>query len=115
MSARNFVIDSTRNRFGSVTIFREQKLMYQKITVQLYQTNIVVVDQKTIVLNSGGWRTVSTKQAMNHALRQVCEAFKAPFVRQHKGEWYVDFPGGKSIPFKDGMRVPRWFKAVSRE
>ena len=115
MSARNFEIDSTRNRFGSVTVYREQKLMHQKITVQLYQTDIVVVNQKTIKLNSGGWRTVSTKQAMNHALRQVCTDFAAPFVRQSKGEWYVDFPNGKSVPFKDNMVIPRWFKAVSRE
>jgi len=115
MSARNFEIDSTRSRFGSVTVFREQKIMHQKITVRLYETDIVVVNRSTIRLNSGNWRTVSTKQAMNHALRQVCEEFKAPFIRQHKGEWYVDYPNGKSVPFRDGMIVQRWFKAVSRE
>ena len=115
MSARNFQIDSTRSRFGSVTIIRDQKLMHQDIIVRLYETNIVKVTRKTLVLNSGGWKTVTTKQAINRALQQVCEHGMAPFVRQSKGVWYVDFANGRTVVFRDGMRIPRWAEGVQGE
>jgi len=110
MSARNFEIDSNRTRFGSVTVRRKQKLTHQVIEVELYSTTIVVANRKTIKLNSGGWRTVTTKQAINRALRQLCELEATPFVRQTKGEWFVDMPNGKVIPFRDGMSVQCWRK-----
>ncbi len=99
MSAKNFDINSTRSRFGTVTVIKD----YKKISVQLHNTIVVEkIGKSTVVLNSGGWRTVTTKQAMNHALRQLFP--NAPFVRQTKGNWFVDFPNGKIVPFRDDMK-----------
>jgi predicted phage tail protein len=104
VSASNFEIDSNRKRFGSVTVIKVDN----KISVQLYETVVVKKSGRTTVtLNSGGWRTVATKHAMNRALRQMFE--RAPFVRQTKKVWYVDFPNGKTLEFRDGItfRVSR--------
>lgn len=52
-----------------------------------------------IVLNSGGWRTVTTKLAMN----QVASQTQHPFaVWQEKGEWFVTW-GDAAYEFEDHM------------
>ncbi len=102
MSARNFKIDGTKTRYGTVTIRREEN----KVVVQLHSTDIVTFDKtlNTIVLNSGGWHTVTTKQAMNIALGQIL-GFPRPFVRQTKGNWFIDVPGAKPVEFFDGITI----------
>lgn len=57
----------------------------------------------TIILNSGGWRTATTKTAMNQASRQDALGLR---VWQEKGEWFVNFKN-QSIPFEDGMVLQR--------
>jgi hypothetical protein len=63
------------------------------LAVRLYHTDIVVIhDDGTYTLNSGGWRTVTTKERINR--------FAPVVVYQRSHEWYVI-----GMPFRDGMRV----------
>lgn len=65
-----------------------------------HSTAIVVLrDDKTIRLDSGGWKTATTKRAMNQASNQDCLGFKV-FARD--GEWFVSW-GGRDLEFRDGM------------
>ena len=62
----------------------------------------VVVEHRTngeIVLNSGGYRTATTKLAMNQASNQFNMGFQ---VFQNAGDWFVTYKG-KTIPFYDEM------------
>ena len=60
--------------------------------VKLHDTEVVIHYKDKIVLNSGGWRTVTTKERMN--------SFSPFCVYQKDYQWFVD---GK--PFKDHMTL----------
>lgn len=67
----------------------------ESIVVRLHRTNIVVFyEDGSIYLDSGGWKSVTTKARMNAVLPSPWS------VGQHKHEWYVN---GK--PFYDGMKL----------
>ena len=59
-----------------------------------------------VELNSGGWRTVTTKTRINQALHQFGIAFQ---VYQRDFDWYVkgtaDNDMSDPIPFYDGMVI----------
>lgn len=52
-----------------------------------------------IMLNSGGYRTRTTKLAMNQASNQDNLGFQ---VYQRKSHWYVSWRG-QELPFEDNM------------
>lgn len=54
-----------------------------------------------VTLNSGGWRTNTTKTRINQAFRQYGYPYQ---VVQKNFEWFVSGPAG-SVPFTDGMTV----------
>lgn len=66
---------------------------------RLHRTDIVVIEPDgTYTLNSGGWRTITTKDRIN--------TFSPVNIFQRKGEWFIGLgPFNEGIPFKDGMRV----------
>jgi len=65
------------------------------IGIILHATEIIIVRQDgTYVLNSGGWRTYTTKDRINR--------FTPARVYQHNHVWYV---GYEDTPFFDGMIV----------
>ena len=69
-----------------------------------HSTPVVKFNDKRIILNSGGWRTSTTKIRMNQAANQ----FKLGFsVHQKKYDWFVSFDGDDAIPFFDGMILNR--------
>ena len=71
--------------------------------VILYSTKIVEWNHNrdSIILNNGGWMTVTTKRRMN----QVAEQFDLGFtVYQKDFEWYVVL-NGQTLPFEDGMEL----------
>lgn len=55
-------------------------------SVRYHNTDVVRFSPRWIVLNTGGWRTATTKTRMNQTSRQFNLEFK---VFQKKGEWYV--------------------------
>lgn len=73
--------------------------------VKYHATVVVKFDENEIILNSGGWRTVTTKSRMN----QTSNEFNLGFgVYQRKGDWFVDSKGcDEPIPFEDGMKLER--------
>lgn len=72
----------------------------EAVAVRLHETNIVTfAPDGTITLNSGGWRTATTKERMNDALRD-----HGVQITASNGMWYV---GGslfyENIAIKDGV------------
>ena len=65
-----------------------------------HDTPIVgVFTDGSIMLNSGGWRTMTTKLAMNQASAQDKLGFS---VYQQKRQWFVTWKG-ETLPFEDNM------------
>jgi len=74
-------------------------------TVVTYQeTQVVIFDDQAITLDSGGWKTNTTKTRMNQTANQFGLGFS---VYQENFEWFVSTPSGVTIHFEDGMNFPR--------
>lgn len=76
--------------------------------VVYHRTAVVKFDAKRVVLNSGGYRTVTTKLRMNQAANQFALGYG---VSQRDFEWFVSrwTPEGwrDEVPFVDGMELAR--------
>jgi hypothetical protein len=59
-----------------------------KTKVVYYETAVVTFDNDTIILDTGGWETRSTKTRMNQASRQFDLGYQ---VRQVRGKWVITF------------------------
>ena len=83
---------------------RYKKQGSDNVYVRLYRTDIIVQDNRGIVLNSGGYKTLTTKNRINEH-QELC------FVRQEKGIWIVGIPPGKGrrkereYIYYDGIRI----------
>ena len=77
------------------------------IICRYHNTDIVKVEAGTVTLNSGGWRTVTTKRRMN----QCFEEWGIPLrIFQSNFEWYIQQEGAaRSHPFLENMTIT--FKA----
>lgn len=74
----------------------------ETVAIRLHQTDILTFKANgDITLNSGGWRTVTTKARMNEYLPDNW------YVSQSKGVWYLSTrPGFEDIGrFEDGMTI----------
>ena len=73
------------------------------LSVIYARTLIVTADANDITLDSGGYRTLSTKKKMN----QTAKDFELGFqVYQKKNKWFVQFRDNV-LPFMDGMILHR--------
>jgi hypothetical protein len=72
--------------------------------VQYHQTRIVVWNDATVTLNSGGWQGVTTKRKMNQASHQFGLGYS---VSQKAFAWSVTLPDGSTVDFQDGMTFAR--------
>lgn len=71
--------------------------------VKYHDTIVVRWNPFKIILDSGGWNTVTTKRRMN----QTANEFHLGFgVYQSKGDWYVTWKG-ETLDFTDGMELIR--------
>ncbi len=68
-----------------------------KTQVIFYQTPVVTFDDQSILLNTGGWWTRSTKVRMNQASEGYGLGFR---VFQKQGEWLVDYKN-EVCPFSE--------------
>lgn len=100
MSARSFDLSTLNKKQSNIRVSRESS----SICVMLHQTCIVAINKGGATLNSGGWRTATTKVAINRALRQV-QNLKGYTVVQKKGQWFVSKPDNSLIEFIDGMSI----------
>lgn len=70
------------------------------IRVTYHWTNVVTVNPDgSIILDSGGYRSATTKTRMNQASNQLHLAFA---VFQKDFDWFVGYKG-ETLPFEDGM------------
>ena len=61
-----------------------------RITVVYHNTMVVDVTPEHITLDTGGWKTVTTKRRMNQASTQFNLGYT---VYQQKGQWFVGYRG----------------------
>lgn len=71
--------------------------------VVFHTTPVVQFDSNRILLDSGGWKSATTKKRMNQASREHQLGF---LVKQADDDWVVSFQGDV-IPFTDGMELKR--------
>lgn len=68
------------------------------VGVTLHATMVVVIHpDDCVTLNSGGWRTVTTKARMND--------YCGNRIYQRRHQWYVRIDG-QDVPFVDYMTIP---------
>lgn len=65
--------------------------------IRLHDTDILIETPDGVILSSGGWRTLTTKERINKFLRRG-KVFQKDF------EWFYT-NGNDTIPFNDGMLV----------
>jgi len=98
MSARSFNING-KMRQGNITVLNDSDV----VAVILHNTTVMMFSRKNnkVILTSGGWRTPTTKTAINNALRQLESLIGQPMpgVFQKKGEWFLT----DGTKFQDGM------------
>ena len=68
------------------------------LITRLHLTDIIKEKGKDIILNTGGWFTVTTKDRINR--------FAPCYVYSKKGIWYVDHKGN-TFPFYNGMNLAK--------
>lgn len=73
------------------------------IRVTYHKTVIVKFNSREIILNSGGWRTATTKRKMNQASEQFNLGF---YVYQRDYIWYIEF-NDRVIEFEDNITLKR--------
>ena len=85
---------SSRGSYGSrckvvkkATSYREEG---NSVIFTLYHTPIVTVRKHEIILNHGGYMTVTTKRRMNEISQELGLKYG---VHQSKGKWYVYYMG----------------------
>lgn len=100
MSARSFDIHKTKKQ-GNITVINGES----KLSVILHFTEVVRFDkvENKVLLSSGGWKTPTTKTAINNALSQIESVIGQPLpsVFQKKGEWFLT----DGTKFQDGMEL----------
>jgi len=76
-----------------------------KAALRYHTTNVVeLLNDGSVRLNSGGWRTNTTKKRVNKALDAW--GFSDHGIYQHDFEWYVRTPNG-DIEFEENMVLRR--------
>jgi hypothetical protein len=71
------------------------------IIIKYFNTNVVTIGKAQIMLDNGGYCTVSTKTRMNQASNQFGLGYR---VWQKDYNWYVDYKG-ETIPYIDKTMI----------
>jgi hypothetical protein len=93
------VFATAKNKDNGKPLANNTRLMKrgESYAVRLHQTDIVTINPDgTHTLNSGGWRTMTTKARINE--------FGPVTITQSKGAWFVNYPGGECL-YEDGMTI----------
>ncbi len=77
---------------GNTTVYTREDMM----RVRFHYTDVVSWNDSTIILNTGGWQTATTKSRMNQASRQFDLGYS---VYAKNFGWFVRW-GEQDIPFK---------------
>lgn len=90
-----------QNRLGRVGT--RLKVSHGKMVVMYHDTPVVTFDDDHIILNSGGWKTATTKTRLNQASSQFNLGY---YIYQKNWQWFVLYDN-KEFPFVDGMTLER--------
>ena len=75
-----------------------------RTTVVYYKTAIVVFDKAEIVLNTGGWWTMMTRERMNRSSNYYNLGFR---VYQTGKKWYVEYMDAEHRYKEEKIRLDR--------
>jgi hypothetical protein len=77
------------------------------VAYYLWETPIAIVYPDKVIIQSGGFKTRTTKSRLNAILYEFCNMG----IRTVKGEWIVSacYSGGETgiAVFREGMTIPR--------
>jgi len=93
------VFATARNKESGKPLANNTRLVKrgEAFAIRLHQTDIVTINPDgTHTLNSGGWRTMTTKARISE--------FGPVGITQTKGHWFVNYPGGQCL-YEDGMTI----------
>lgn len=100
MTIRNFKLDNGVD--GNTATMRLNNNLY----VQLHSTIVFKKEGSKVTINSGGYKTVSTKTLINKCFNQL--GINA-YLYQKKGVWLVELNSQLdsclTVNFKDGMEI----------
>lgn len=85
-----------RKKIAHATYMREEnEIKY----IRYHETDVVMIDVEKghYTLNSGGWRTKTTKDRIN--------AYINGYINQARDIWYYNPPNGAKVKFTDGMVI----------
>ena len=71
--------------------------------IKYHHTNVVKFNEREIILNSNGYRTLTTKTRMNQASNQYNLGYN---VYQQDFEWFISYRG-LILPFEDNIILDR--------
>lgn len=93
---------ANQSKIGTVATTISQDRETEVLRVTYHSTDVVkVFPNGRIELDSGGWRTATTKTRMNQASNQLGLGFT---VWQKDFNWYVDIDG-HTQEFEDGKAI----------
>lgn len=72
-------------------------------TIFYHDTAVVRFNSNEIILNDGGWKTLTTKTRMNQVSKNYGLGYQV-FQKNH--DWFVEYRG-QVIPYSSGMRLRR--------
>lgn len=89
-------VESDSSKFvASNTI---EYFLKDKKYIRLHQTDIITFGKDFIILNSGGWKTPTTKNRIN-SFQSIC------IISQEKSIWTVKTTTGEESLFYDGLKI----------
>ena len=93
-------------RTNSITIGHNTRMTRWHGSIDVWLHNTAIITYKSdgsIEINSGGYRTVTTKDRINRLLPDGC------YVYQQDWQWYLVLNGdhGRPVEFRDNMRIIR--------
>jgi len=99
--------DSRKLAYATVV----ERLSPACIAIQHHKTNIIEFwVGGDIILNTGGWQTVTTKSRLNQFTPFTIDgSTKSGWTGQtpkNWRDWTVTLPNGAVLPFEDGMMLP---------
>ena len=94
------LIGTARNQQAGKPLANNTRLVRDGdgLAIRLHDTNVVTFNPDgSVTLDSGGWRTVTTKARMNE--------YAPCRVSQDRGQWYVSTDGETRVVYADGITI----------
>jgi len=93
-----------RNTWAIKTRFRGKQVDCNAVAIRFHNTDIITItEQNDVILNSGGWRTVSTKDRLNRFTPRSMD------IWQDQKIWWVTVgrmdTEGVTVPYADGITI----------